>query len=91
MYMGPTLTLGLIAQMFGYMTPRVIRVAAMYHFDGLTQPQIAEAEKVTERTVRNDLAQFAEALARSNVAMPPRPRATTRHVGNISPALMRSL
>ena len=89
--LGVKLTLGRIAQLFGYMQPRTIRVAAMFYFDGLQQNEIAEQESIDIRTVRRDLAQFAEAVERSSVAMPKRPAAPSRHVRQLDSRMMRSL
>lgn len=80
-----------IARFYQSTTADQRRVAAYHYVDRLTLEEIAELENVSRATVCRRLEAYDLAMKQMDVVMPPRPAATTRHVRNISPRLMRAL
>lgn len=80
------------AQLLAHMMPDQIRMAAEYHFDRLTQQEIADKRGIDQATVSRALKAFDETCDLFHVPRPSHDHEPdTRHVRNIDAALMRSL
>ncbi len=80
------------AQLLAHMMPDQIRMASEFHFDRLTQQEIADKRGISKSTVCRALQAFDETCDLFHV---PRPNhdhePDTRHIRTITPDLMRAL
>lgn len=80
------------AQLLAHLTPEQVRIAAEFHFDRLTQEEIAEKRGINQSSVSRALAAFEHTCELFGCPVPTHDdKPDTRHVRNIDETLMRCL